>query len=71
MIGGLLHLNSTMLVSLATYTDLAVASPIDQNGWFSRVVLYKRGSLGRAGSSHPNCTLLRAWWPEDRAFDSR
>jgi len=35
------------------------------------VVLYKRESLGRAGSSHSNCTLLHAWWPEDRAFDSR
>ena len=71
MLGGLLHLKSIMLVSLATYTDLAVASSIDQNGWFGRVVLYKRESLGRAGSSHSNCTLLHAWWPEDRAFDSR
>lgn len=37
--------------------------------WPSGIV--QKGSLGRAGSSHPNCALLRAWWPEGRAFDSR
>lgn len=42
-------INSSMLVSLTTYVHLAVASSIDQNGWFSRVVLHKREVLAVPG----------------------
>ena len=38
-----------MLVSLTTYVDLAVASSIDQNGWFGRVALHKREVLAVPG----------------------
>lgn len=49
MFGQPLRLSSGMLVSLATYVDLAVASSIDQNGWVGRVVLHKREVLAVPG----------------------